>query len=151
MNRSILILFLGLAASLGAESSAPEEGRSRFRALDIYLDSKGAPLAAFQLELAITNHTARIVGIEGGQHPAFSDPPFYDSRAIQHERVILAAFSTNSPALLPAARTRVATVHIQLLGPSAPLYALNVEAAADAEGRRILAHATCEERKTSEN
>lgn len=150
MKTLTLCLFLALAASLGAQQAALEEGRGRFRALDIYLDSKGTPLAAFQLEVSITNRAARIVGVEGGEHAAFREPPFYDPQAIRNERVILAAFSTNSPALLPTGRTRVATVHLQWFGPDPPRYDLKLEAAADGDNKRIFAQANLEERKLNE-
>jgi hypothetical protein len=42
-----LTLFcFGLAAGLLAQQPANEEGRSRFGAVDIYVDSGGTPLAA---------------------------------------------------------------------------------------------------------
>jgi hypothetical protein len=145
-NPTILATFLifWLAVALSAEQAANEEGRSRFRAVDIYLDSKGAPLAAYQLELAITNMAAKIVGIEGGEHPAFHDAPFYDLKAIQHERVIIAAFSTDSSDKLPGTRTRVATVHIQLTGVGEPAFSLKLQTAADSQGKTISVEANCE-------
>ena len=59
---------------------AREEGPSRFSAVDIYVDSKSAPLAAYQIEFSATNGIARIVGIEGGDSEAFHEPPFYDAK-----------------------------------------------------------------------
>jgi len=143
----LAILFFGLAARLVAQQPADEESRSRFRAVDIYLDSKSAPLAAYQLEFAATNGMARIVGIEGGEHPAFREPPFYDLKAIQHERVVIAAFSTASADKLPVGRTRVATIHLQTTGPEPARFALNLQTAADPTGNKILAEASFEERK----
>ncbi len=139
------ILFFGLAAGLGAQQPATEEGRSRFRAVDIYLDAKGTPLAAYQLEFTITNVVAKIVGIEGGDNPAFRNPPFYDPKAMQHERVILAAFSTQAAEKLPSGKTRVATVHLQIIGNAEPKFELKLQAAADPEGKQITAIANCQE------
>lgn len=147
MKALALLFLLLLAAGLTAQEPAVEERRAMFRALDIYLDSKGSPLAAYQVELAITNGAAKIVGIEGGEHAAFHEPPFYDPRAMQHGRVIAAAFSTNAAAQLPSGRTRVATIHLQVTGSAEPQYELKLEAAADPDGKRILTQATCAERK----
>jgi hypothetical protein len=141
------ILFLGLAARLFAQPAAPEQGGTRFCAVDIYMDSKAAPLAAYQLEFAVTNSVAKIVGIEGGEHPAFHEPPFYDPKAMQHERVIIAAFNTAAADKLPSGRTRVATIHL-LITASGPLQCeLKLQAAGNAEGVRIAATASFEERK----
>src|SRR5258708_11805614 len=90
----LLVLFFGLAAELPAQQPADEEGRSRFCAVDIFVDSGSTPLAAYQLSFAVTNGLAKIVGIEGGEHAAFRQPPFYDPKAIQNEIAILASFNT---------------------------------------------------------
>jgi hypothetical protein len=142
-----VILAFWPAAGLYAQGPALEEGRSRFSTVDIYVDSKSTPLAAYQLEFSGTNGIARIVGIEGGEHPAFRQPPFYDPKAIQHERVIIAAFSTDSPDKLPAGKTRVATIHLQLLGEDRPGFELKLRTAADSQGTRISVEASFEERK----
>ena len=101
MQAWLALLCCGLAAGLLAQQPAIEEGRSRFGAVDIYVDSGSTPLAAYQLEFAATNGVAKIVGIEGGEHAAFRQPPFYDPKAIQHERVIIASFSTAPATDLP--------------------------------------------------
>jgi hypothetical protein len=145
MKWLIGILFFGLAASLLAQQPAIEEGRSRFRAVDIYLDAKGTPLAAYQLEFAVTNVVVKVVGIEGGDHPAFRNPPFYDPKAIQHERVILGAFSTDAAEKLPTGKTRVATIHLQAFGDADPEFKLKLQVAADSSGARISATFNCEQ------
>src|SRR5437899_2149577 len=147
MRLLLAMVVLGLAARLAAQQPAVEESRSRFRAVDIYLDSKGAPLAAYQLEFSVTNGVARIVGIEGGEHPAFRQPPFYDPKAIQHERVIIAAFSTAAATQLPTNKTRVARIHLQVTGANQPQFYLKLQAAADSEGRNISTETVFEERK----
>ena len=139
------ILFFGLAAGLFAQQPAIEEGRSRFRAVEIYLDAKGTPLAAYQLEFTVTNVVAKIVGIEGGDHPAFRSPPFYDPKAMQHERVILGTFSTEAAEKLPSDKTRVATIHLQTFGDSEPRFNLSLRTAADPEGKKITVSADCQE------
>jgi hypothetical protein len=145
MQTWLTILLLGLAAGLLAQQPALEEGRYRFRAVDIYVDSGSTPLAAYQLEFAATNGVARIVGIEGGEHPAFRQPPFYDPKAIQHERVIIASFSTATD--LPAGRTRVATIHYQTTDTQPPRFELKLQTAGDAQGNKLPAQASFEERK----
>ncbi len=146
MKPTLFILFFGLAAGLCAQPAVPEEGRSRFCAVDIYVDSKATPLAAYQVEFAVTNAPAKIVGIEGGEHPAFHEPPFYDPKAMQHERVIIAAFSTNALDKLPSGKTRVATIHIQTSATNSLQCHLTLQATGNAEGQRIAAETSFRER-----
>lgn len=141
-------LVLALAARLFAEQPAHEEGPVSFRAMDIYVESHGAPLAAYQIDFAITNGVAKVAGIEGGEHPAFREPPFYDPKAMQRERVIIAAFSTQPARNLPAGKTRVATIHVQITGSDRPGVALKVQAAADENGNPLSATATVQERES---
>ena len=146
--RTFLVLLLALAC--GRISAQPvDEATVQFRAVDIYVDSQDQPLAAYQLEFAVTNvaSAAKFVGIEGGEHSAFSEPPFYDPKAMQHERVIIAAFSTNAVSNLPKGKTRVATIHLQTSRAVEPEYELKLEVAADSNGSRIPAEASIEERK----
>jgi len=133
--------------SLFAAFAQPADSAVRFRAVDIYVDAKDQALAAYQLEFSVVGGEAKIVGIEGGEHPAFKDAPFYDPKAIQHERVIIAAFNTTSGDKLPTGKTRVATIHLQITGERKPDYAVKLETAATLEGRKIVVEATREERK----
>jgi hypothetical protein len=148
MKSGLKLLFFMLAAGLLAQQTAVEEGRTRFRAVDIYVDAGSTPLAAYQLEFAATNGLAKIVGIEGGEHPAFRQPPFYDPKAIQHERVIIASFNTALPTALPVGRTRVATIHYQTTDAQPARFELILQTAGDTQGNRISAQASFEERKT---
>ena len=148
MKTWLTILFFGLAAGLLAQQPAPEEGRSRFCAVDIYVDSGSTPLAAYQVEFAATNGAARIVGIEGGEHPAFRQPPVYDPKALQRERVIMASFSTAAAAELPTGKTRVATIHYQTTDTQPPRFQLKLQTAGDAQGNKMSVQASFEERKT---
>ena len=72
---------------------------------------------------------------------------FYDPKAIQHERVIIAAFNTDSGDKLPKGKTRVATIHLQITGERKPDYFVKLETAATLEGRRIAVETTYAERK----
>ncbi|MHC4541314.1 MAG: hypothetical protein ACYS74_16300 [Planctomycetota bacterium] len=108
----------------------------RFTPLHIYLDSGNNALAAFQFELEATAGQIKIVGVEGGQHEAFGKaPPYYDPAALANDRIIIAAFSTQQD--LPKGRTRVATLHLQIIGDAEPHYELKLTVAADADGEEI--------------
>ena len=158
-----LILSL-IAAVLRVLMTAPETGqasrptgelKTRFTPVHVYLDSGSRPLAAYQFELvcsvparayssgednASRRHYERqikIVGVEGGEHPAFREAPYYDPAALMNERIIIAAFNTGAD--LPQGRTRVATLHLQILGDTEPEYDLKLTTAADAEGHEISA------------
>jgi hypothetical protein len=115
-----MVLGWSALACLPVAAQLTNEAPIRFRAVDIFVDSKDKPLAAYQLEFSVTGADAKIVGIEGGEHAAFSTPPFYDPKAMQQERVIIAAFSTNAVSRLPQGRTRVATIHLQTRATSEP-------------------------------
>ena len=137
-----------LAALVGALLAQPSasDPRLRFRAVDIFIDSRETPLAAYQLEFSVKGGSARVVGVEGGEHPAFNEAPFYDPKAIQQERVIIAAFNTASPDKLPKGKTRVATIHLQVSGEQAPEYTVNLATAATSTGRKISTQAAFQER-----
>ncbi|MCA9063679.1 MAG: hypothetical protein KDA96_11490 [Planctomycetaceae bacterium] len=107
----------------------------RFEAIDIYVDSGDVPLAAYQFEVAGTDDRVTIAAIEGGQHPAFSDPPHYDPRAMKMNRAVLAAFHTGDN--LPSGQTRLARVHVLVRGPGVTEYRATLTASADAAGKRI--------------
>jgi DNA-directed RNA polymerase specialized sigma24 family protein len=142
----VVLLSLALSGGLGAQPSTTNTPIC-FRAMDIFVDSKEKPLAAYQLEFTAANGNPKIVGIEGGEHRAFARPPFYDPRAMQHQRVIIAAFSTETSDKLPKGRTRVATIHVQTKGAFEPGFELRLQAAADAGGNKIAADSRVEERK----
>jgi hypothetical protein len=116
----------------------------RFITMDVFINSQSQPLAAYQLQLAATNGVAKIVGIEGGEHPAFREAPHYDPKAMQSDRVIIAGYSTENQ--LPVGKTRVATIHLQVTGDS-PQFGIHLETAGNTAGNRIEAEATFEERK----
>ncbi len=109
----------------------------RFEAIDVFVDSGNQPLAAWQLELSCHTKDVEIVGIEGGEHPAFKEPPYYDPRAMNNNRVILGAFSMNSDEQLPTGRSRVARVHLQVTGPGERLWHTELTTAASSDGRKI--------------
>jgi hypothetical protein len=142
----LLVLLAVLCLCWGRAMGAESEG-VRFGVLDVFVDSSAAPLAAYQLEIRATNAGVKIVGIEGGEHAAFASPPFYDPKAMQQDRVIIAAFSVASAGKLPKGRTRVATIHFQAAKGDAPKFEVIVKAAASVDGKRIPVTATASERK----
>ena len=90
----------------------------RFIPVDIYVDPGNHQIAAYQIEIEDTLMVSSIVGIEGGEHPAFREPPHYDPSAIHNYRIILASFSLNDT--LPLTKTRIATIHLLVDGKVQP-------------------------------
>ncbi|HIE96275.1 MAG TPA: hypothetical protein EYG03_25000 [Planctomycetes bacterium] len=107
----------------------------RFEAIDVFVDSGNQPLAAYQVELASKTPGVEIVGIEGGEHAAFAEPPYYDSKAMNNNRVIIAAFTTGEN--LPAGRCRVARIHVQLKGPGVKEYETKLSVSATTDGKPV--------------
>jgi hypothetical protein len=162
MKRLMMILTLGLcAACLGLsqqpEPNAPNETPAhikadtglRFEAVDLFVDSGQLPLSAYQIEVKAATQNGKpgstkvkLVGVEGGEHAAFKNAPYYDPAALHEDqlkdRIILAAFNTGPD--LPTGKTRVARIHIQVEGPE-PAFTVIVKAAATADGTRIQAAA----------
>lgn len=143
----VLIGLWLMGPALAQQTSTPQSS-IRFLAADVYVDSKDKPLAAYQLEFSVTNAKAKIVGIEGGEHPAFCEAPHYDPKAIQKGRVMIAAFSTEPINKLPTGNIRVATIHVQTSGTTNDAqFQLKLHTAADVEGRIITAKASIEPMK----
>ena len=119
-----------------SEQDLTVQPKVRFAPLHIYLDSGNQPLAAFQFELKAAAGQIKIVGVEGGQHKAFKEAPYYDPAALyKSNRIIIAAFNTGRD--LPKGRTRIATIHLQIIGEAEPDYELKLTVAADADAKEI--------------
>lgn len=140
----LAMLFTLLCENTFGQQPNTNSTNVRFAAVDIFVDSQDKPLAAYQLEFSVTNGVAKIVGIEGGEHLAFREPPFYDPKAMQSERVIIAAFTTGKQ--LPTGKTRVATIHLQLSGASEPEIALGQQVTADSSEKILSAKTSFEMR-----
>jgi hypothetical protein len=110
---------------------------SQFAFVDAYIDSKDQPLAAYQFELSALGPGATLVGVEGGDAPAFADPPYYDPKANVQNRIIIAAFSTGPN--LPRGRVRVARVMVRLTGANAAKWSAKLDVAASADAKPISA------------
>lgn len=108
-----------------------------FTSVDIVIDPAGKPLAAYQLDFKARDGRVKIVGVEGGEHAAFAEPPYYDPAAIQGERVVTGAFSLKPAPELPTGRTRVVTLHLLVPEGAIEGYDLKLTAAAGPAGERI--------------
>jgi hypothetical protein len=142
-SKDIYILTIIIAASVVLPLFAQEANENiqskslkvHFTPIDIYIDSGSEPLAAYQFELITRTGQVKIVGVEGGENKAFASPPYYDPAALQHDRIIIAAFNTSKD--LPKGKTRVATLHMQIVGDTQPQYEIKLTVAADANGKEI--------------
>ncbi len=126
------------AQSVMTEIAGPDDvavETSRFEAIDVFVDSGTRQLAAWQLELKSSANDVQIVGIEGGEHPAFAEPPYYDARAMNNNRVIIAAYNTGDN--LPIGRSRVARIHVQVRGPGARTWESELTTSATSDGTKI--------------
>lgn len=143
----IILIAICLVISVFVQQSEQKEPSAqpsvRFAPLHIYLDSGNQGLGAFQFELKAITGQIKIVGVEGGEHPAFKEPPYYDPAALAKDRIIIAAFDISRN--LPTGRSRIATIHLQIIGDTQPKYELNLIVAANADGEEIRAKITFEE------
>jgi hypothetical protein len=143
---AIILLTISLMVPVLARQSdfeyPPGQPKVRFAPLNIYLDSGNKPLAAYQFELKAAAGQIKIVGVEGGEHKAFEEAPYYDPAALAKNRIIIAAFNTGSE--LPKEKTRVATIHLQIIGDAEPDYELKLTVAADADANEISAEISFE-------
>ncbi|MHC5110395.1 MAG: hypothetical protein ACYTHJ_11010 [Planctomycetota bacterium] len=124
---------------------------TRFAAVDVILDGHGSQLAAYQVELKIKETEAtgsvKFVGVEGGEHQAFTKPPYYDPKALTQSKLVLAAFDLGEE--LPDQPTRVARIHMMIIGDiQQPQFETKLIVAADGDGNEIDATATI---KTGDN
>ena len=136
---AIILMSISIIVPVLAQQSEQDitavQPRVRFAPLHIYLDSGNKSLAAYQFELKAAAGQIKIVGVEGGQHAAFKEAPYYDPAALANDRIIIAAFNTGSE--LPQGRTRIATIHLQIIGDAEPDYELKLVVAADADAKEI--------------
>ena len=138
-----LLSRLALCATLvGTSAAAPASGPTitgaSFTYVDVFVDPQGSPLAAYQFELRATGSDVKLVGVEGGEHAAFAKPPYYDTKALLNDRIVVAAFNTGSD--LPSDKTRVARLMVRTNGPAVPKYDVKLQVAASGDAKPI-AHA----------
>jgi hypothetical protein len=136
---AIILMSISIIVPVLAQQSEQDittvQPRVRFAPLHVYLDSGSRPLAAYQFELKAAAGQIKIVGVEGGQHAAFKDAPYYDPAALAKDHIIIAAFNTGRE--LPKGRTRIATIHLQIIGDAEPDYELKLVVAGDADAKEI--------------
>src|SRR5882757_1359149 len=124
--KRLLFLLIPLIC-LGA---APAEPSSRFTYVDVFIDPKGQPLAAWQFEFTAEVGQISLVGVEAGDHPAYAArPPYYDPAALAGNRIILANYSLDPS--LPKSKLRVARVMLEIRGDAKPQYVTKLIAAAN--------------------
>ena len=103
----------------------------------MFVDAGARPLAAYQFAFG-GSVRVKLVGIEGGDAAAFTEPPRYDPRALvaPTPRLIVAAFSTGAD--LPKGRTRVARLMLRVdPGGAPPTYEARLTVAASADAKRL--------------
>lgn len=127
----LTIISLVLIAPRGAQSTLPSP---RFVSIDILIDPQGEELAAYQIDINAESSNVKLVGVEGGAHPAYSNPPYYDPAALNQNRVILAALSTAKD--LPRTKLRVARLHLQVMSEM-PAFDAKLITAAKPDGSRV--------------
>ena len=142
MKRCYVWVLSGILSAAAAGEEPVPEPAARFAWIDVFIDAKQAPLAAYTFELAGAKGRMAIVGIENGEHPAFVDPPNYDAKALREGRIVLTARSSAKDA--PTGRTRVATVNALVTGEAALDYQLTLVAAATPDGTPIPATISAE-------
>jgi hypothetical protein len=148
MNKCMIISSVALGTLISLLSTDVGQAgkvipqKVRFAPLHIYLDTDNQKLAAYQFELSAVKGQVKIVGVEGGDHKAFGQPPYYDPAALAKDRIIIAAFNTGGD--LPAGRTRIAALHLQIIGDVEPEYELKLIVSADAEGKELSAKLSLE-------
>lgn len=122
-------------AQAGDDDRPTVPSGARFGHVDVYVDSGERPLAAYQCDIVATAGEVTLVGIEGGEHPAFKEPPYYDPKALGHSHIILGAFSTASD--VPRGKTRVARLMVQITGTAKAVYEAKIQVAASPDGNPV--------------
>lgn len=141
----ICAVFAGGAAwaDFGDPGGADECRRqsAKFGWVAVHLDPKDSPLAAWQVEV-VCPEGVKVVGIEGGAHPAFSEPAHHDSKALREkrERVVLAQYSLLRGGELPRRETRVATVMVEIPDGIEPRFDVRLVTAGTVGGDAIAAN-----------
>ncbi|MDP6117102.1 MAG: hypothetical protein QF437_22660 [Planctomycetota bacterium] len=145
LSATVIMMFalgLHILAEPGPKNDEPgirnAESGTSFKHIDVFVDSFEKPLAAYQFEILVKEGDARIVGVEGGDHPAFKEAPYYDPEALKSGRIIIAAFHTGKD--LPDGRTRVARVHLFVMSKVKPEITVKPLAFATGAGEKFSAN-----------
>ena len=124
---AVLLFACGLVQGRAAE----------FAVFDVFLDTNGEPLAAYQLKVSDKNAAVKIISVEGGEHASFAAAPKFDPKAIQRDVIKLAAISLDSIEKLPTSRVRIASLHVEIGPGLSPDWAATVERAGRSGGEKI--------------
>jgi hypothetical protein len=122
-------------AEVRGEGGKALAGAVRFAAVDVFVDSGAQALAAYQFELKVTAGDVTLVGVEGGEHRAYRQPPYYDPAALTRQRIVIAAFDASGD--LPRGKTRVARLMVRVRGDVVPVYDAKLVVAASPEAKAI--------------
>jgi hypothetical protein len=123
-----------------AAITLPATQSVRFESIDLRIDPRGTPLAAYQVEITADSAAAKLVGIEGGDAAAYREPPYYDPAALNQNRVILAALNTSAD--VPSKTFRAARLHVQVPTGVKTNWTVKLTTAAGPDGSVIAANAT---------
>jgi hypothetical protein len=124
------------AQTAGDDDPLSEEAAAAFHALDLYIDSGREPLAAYQVEITYDRAAVRIVGLEGGDPPAYAKAPYFDRAGFRAGRIIVAAFTADDESA-PKGRFRAARIHVAVDRGVEPRLDVTLTAAAKPGGERI--------------
>jgi hypothetical protein len=127
-----LALFASPINTASAQSERDEAVALSFSTLDVYIHTDQG-LGAWQVEVDAEKAGGKIVGVEGGDG-VYAEPPYYDPKALQGGRIVLAGFSLNGK--LPRGKVKVATLHLQEAGDGAP-FESRLVVAADGDGKAL--------------
>jgi hypothetical protein len=133
MKRLLVLLPLLCLAAAPGDLAPPQ---SRFTYVDVMIDPRGEPLAAWQFEFSAAVGQISLVGIEAGDNAAYAKRlPYYDPAALAGNRIIVGDYSLDSG--VPRSKTRVARLMLEIRGDAKPRYVTKVMAAANADGKTI--------------
>jgi hypothetical protein len=140
-----VLIAMALGSFTRAQSTTSTSSTAvRFAYVDVMIDPKGESLAAYQIDLAAADpRHVKLVGVEGGDAAAYREPPYYDPAALNHDRVIIAAFSTASD--VPKSKFRAARLHLQITGDETPKWETKPVVASSAKSDKIQIDVTLSE------
>lgn len=113
-----------------------------FGTIVVTLDPAGRELAGWQLRADFGKSDARIVGVEGGEHPAWAEAPHYDPRALNGGEIVLAALAADTE--LPTGPTVVAVIHVEHDRSGLPPLEISEVVAVGSDGSEITVTVTQE-------
>jgi len=108
----------------------------RFKPVDVWVQTGGERLAAYQVEVTYDARRVQVVGVEGGDKGPFNEAPYFDPKGKAGGRMIVAAF-TSDDAKAPEGRLRIARLHLRVVGEGDPEIKIRLVTAARPGGERI--------------